>query len=359
MNRLLKRTFFVLGIAVILILLVHYVRIPYYIHSRGIVMPVQEWILKKDTKGALVSVFKNNLINSTTQFTITEFERGDLAQFQLKDKLFDSDKIGLGDTVGLIRSTEEEKRYVELMAELEVQQSLLKVYTSGEKPESVRMAYESLLRAEQEYSTQKLLTQRHEGLYQKGYIPAEEYELSYTEMIVKQQNVNVAKANYESLITGAKQEEVDYIRASIHALELQVEQADRRLSFFHITSPLTGQIVGKRNIMDEEDIVLNVADRSQLLFVMPIAIDKLPYISNGHDLIVKSNIFGTSYTARIVFIDNSVQIVGQRQNVFVTAALTENQEEVLTGMMLDATISTGWITIPEYFRRLFRIVVAN
>ncbi len=359
MKKLFTGTLLIAGIVIILFLLIHFIRIPYYIHSRGIIMPGKEWVLKKDSKGTLVSIFKDNLINSTTQFTVTEFQRGDLAQFQLKNGLFNSSRIAYGDTIGMISSTEEDRRYIELVAELQVQQSLLKVYTSGEKPENVRMAYENMIRAEHEYSTQKQLTERQEVLFNEEYIPAETYELSYNDLVVKRQNMNVAKANYESLITGAKQEEIDYINASIHALELQIEQAEKRLASFCVTSPIDGQIVGRRTMINGEDIVLAVADRSQLLVVLPVAIYQLPFVESGHDLVLKSNTYGLSYKARIVGIDNSVQLVDQRQNVFITAALDGGNEDLLSGMILDATISAGWITIPEYVRRMFRIVYAN
>lgn len=359
MNRPLKVLFFVLGITIILVLLIYFVRIPYYIHSRGLTMAPNEWILKKERKGTLVSIFKNNLLNSTTEFTVTEFQRGDLAEFHLKDNIFSLGKVTKGDTIGIISSTEEETRYIELLAELQVQQSLLKVYTSGEKPERVKMAYEEMLRAEQEYNTQKLLTERQEKLFKDGYVPSELYEISYNDLIVKKQNENVAKANYESLITGAKQEEVDYINASIHALELQIEQAKKRMASFYITSPLHGTIVDKRDFYEEEDIILSVADQSDLLVIMPIPVFKVQYLEKEQNLIFKSSSFGVEYQARIVSIDNSAQMVGQYQNVFVTAVLTEKYEDLLPGMILDATINTGWVDFPEYIKRVFSVVFEN
>ncbi|HPK04856.1 MAG TPA: hypothetical protein PK908_03090 [Bacteroidales bacterium] len=359
MKKLFIRTSVIAGIIIILILLVCFVRIPYYVHSRGIVMPVKEWVLKKDAKGTFISVFKNNLTNSATQYTVTQFQRGDLAQFQLKENLFDSDRVFLGDTIGLISSTEEEKRYVELMAELQVQRSLLKVYTSGEKPEKIRMAYESMVKAEQEYNTQKQLTERQEVLFDKEYISVEEYELSYNELLVKKQDVNVAKANYEALITGAKQEEIDYINASIHALEMQIEQAEKRLSSYYVTSPIDGRIVGQHTIIDNEDIFLTVADCSQLLVVLPVEIYKLPYVDNDHELVLTANTIGSTYNARIASIDNSVQMLGQRQNVFITAIFNHDSSDLLSGMIMDATIDAGLVTIPEYIRRLFRVVKSN
>lgn len=359
MRRLVTRIFLIAGILIILIFLIQFVRVPYRIHSRGVVMPVKEWVLKKDASGTLVSQYKDNLTNTSTQYMVTQFQRGDLARFQLREGLLNTEEVFAGDTIGKISSTEEEKRYVELKAELLVQQSLLKVYSTGEKPEKVRMAYESMLRAEQEYNTQRQLTDRQEALYNKNYISAEQFELSYNDLIVKQQNANEAKANYQSLITGAKKEEIDYINASIHALEMQIAEAEKRLASFYITSPIKGSIVGLRPVIDEGNIFLTIADYSQLIVVLPVEVYKLPYVVVGQEMVLKAHTLGKTYDARITGIDNSVQMLGQRQNVFVTAAMKEGENGLLSGMIMDATIDGGWITIPEYFKRLLRVIKSN
>ncbi|MBE0661491.1 MAG: hypothetical protein IH597_03400 [Bacteroidales bacterium] len=176
-----------------------FISIPYDVHSRGMVLPAKEWSLKKSGDGMLVSVYKDNLRNTITDFSVTEFQRGELAGFKVNDKILSQEFIYAGDTIGIISSSEEERRHVEMIAQLQVQKSLLKVHSTGEKPETVQMAYEAMIKAEQEYETQKKISARNEILFNDSVIAAEQFELSHSELLIKQQNMNIARSSFEAV----------------------------------------------------------------------------------------------------------------------------------------------------------------
>jgi hypothetical protein len=336
-----------------------FISIPYDVHSRGIILPAKEWSLKKSGDGMLVSVYKDNLRNTLTEFSVTEFQRGELAGFRINEKILTQEFINIGDTIGIINSSEEERRHVELVAQLQVQKSLLKVHSTGEKPETVQMAYEAMIRAEHEFETQQKLTGRNEILFNDSVIAAEEYELSHIELLIKQQNRNIARSNFEAVSTGAKEEQLNYLMANINALELQLGQVEERLHSFHIVSPIDGKIIGRRAIQPGEEIVISISDNSQRLVILPVEIHQLPYIEAGQHVVLKTGNYGVSFTANIISIDNVVQMVDQRQNVFVTALLDENGHDIIPGMIVDASIRCGMVSVTDYFKRLFRIVYAN
>lgn len=337
----------------------YFIPIPYSVHSRGIILPAKEWSLKKSGDGMLVSVYKDHLRNSITDFSVTEFQRGELAGFRVNDKILSQEFINAGDTIGIINSSDEERRYVELLAELQVQKSLLKVHSTGEKPETVQMAYEEMIKAERELETQQKMTDRNEILFNDSVIAAEEYELSQNELLIKQQNRNIARSNFEAVSTGAKEEQLNFLMASINALELQLGQVENRLQSFHILSPVDGKISGRRAIQPGEEIMISISDNSKRLVILPVEIHQLPYIEAGQQVVLKTGILGVSLTANIISVDNVVQMVDQRQNVFITALLNEDGPDIIPGMIVDASIRCGMVSVADYFKRLFRIVYAN
>jgi len=337
----------------------YFISIPYNVNSRGIILPVKEWSLKKSGDGMLVSVFKDHLRITITDFSVTEFQRGELAGFRVNNKILTQEFINVGDTIGIINSSEEERRHVEMVAQLQVQKSLLKVHSTGEKPEMVQMAYEAMIKTEHEYETQKKVTGRNEILFNDKYISAEEYELSYNDYLVKKHNMNIARSNFEAVSTGAKEEQLNFLMTSINALELQLRQVEERLQSFHILSPIDGRLVGRRALQPGEEIVISIADSSQCLVILPVEIHQLPYIEAGQHVVLKSGSFGVSFTASIISVDNVVQMNNQRQNVFVTALLDENGPDIIPGMIVEAGIQCGMVSVADYFKRLLRIVYAN
>jgi hypothetical protein len=342
-----------------ILLLLAYMKLPYNISSRGLIMPVKEWSLKRSTDGTLISMYKDYERNLTTHFSVTEFQRGDLVEFIINKDLVPDKLIHIGDTIGIIRSMEEERRLVELMAELQVQKSLLRVHSTGEKPESVKMAYEAIIKAEHEYKTQKKVTERNEILFNDDVIPEEEYELSLNEYLVKKQNLSIAQSNYEAVSTGAKPEQLDFINASIRSLELQIENSNERLQSFNLISPINGILMGRRGTQNNEETVVNIADLSQFIVVLPIEFFQVPHIKTGQEVSLKMDSYGISISAEIVGINNVVQMVEQRQNVFVTARINDDRHDIIAGGIADATVRCGLIPASEYFKRLFRIVYAH
>ena len=337
----------------------YYAKIPYQIYSRGVVMPAEEFSLRKSGNGTLVSAHKNYLRNITKQITITEFQRGDLASIRINNQILQKDIVLPGDTIAVIVSNEENKRHTELLAELIVQKSLLKVYSTGDKPEAVKIALEAIIKAEQEYETQSRLTERSRVLFEKGYIPQEEYELSFNQYQIKKQNLNIARLNHEMVSTGAKQEQLNYISASIRALEIQIEQVEERLDAFNILSPINGRVVERRSLQNTDESFVNIADVSKFIVLLPVDIHQLAYVEPGQEVALKMGSYGISLSASIVSVDNVVQMIDKQQKVFVTAEIQNNDITILPGMIVDASIQCGKISSLDFLKRLFRIVYAN
>jgi hypothetical protein len=154
------------------------INLTYTISSKGILYPAHEWILYRTADGNLINSLKDNSTNSILQYSVTEFQRGDLGSFKILPEVFTRGTVDKGDTIAYLGSFNERIRYVELQGELNMQKRLLSVYSTGEKPDDIRIATERINLARQEYETQKRITERNSILFEKAFIPEEEYEIS-------------------------------------------------------------------------------------------------------------------------------------------------------------------------------------
>lgn len=357
------KIFIRLGLFLIIISLLYtiavYVEIPYNINTRGVVMPVREWRLARLQDGSILNTEKNNLTNKISYYSVLEFQRGDHAEFIINDRVFSGKTINEGDTIGFIRSYEEERRLLELHTGLEEQRGLLRVHLSGGKQEEIDSYRERYILAETEYETQKKLLARMETLYQEGIIAEEAWELARNDYEVKKQNMSIASSAIDVISAGAKDEEVDLIRSNINSFQRQIEQTTNRIEAFNILAPFSGSIIRQQAPEIDNESIIRVADLQRMIVTLPVELYQLDYIENGNQVRVKMNPGRRVYNAKIVDVDNTVQLMDQRQNVFITALVEDEVEKFMPNMLVEAEIICGQVPAIDYIRRLFRIIFVN
>ncbi len=338
-----------------------YIELPYKINTKGIIYPSKEWKIIKSDDGTLLNILKNNRNNTVSYYSVTEFQRGDFAEFILDENIFGKEQISKGDTIGYIKSNEEQRRYNELKGELSAQRNLLKVYSTGAKPEEIAIAYENLNLARQEYETQKRITQRNKILHEDEYISDEEYELSFNRYKLSLYRYNIAKSEYNAITAGAKKEQLNYIKANIQTLEAQISDIEERINSFTILSPFTGEIVKQHGRDNEENAVVRLADVSEHVVILPIELFQLAYIVPGQEISLKTNLSNQPLNAKVIDIDNSVQMINFRENIFVTALITDKEynQKIIPNMLVEAEIDCGRVPAKEYIKRLLRTVYHN
>lgn len=333
-----------------------YIEIPYNINTRGVVVPIREWGLERLANGTMLNTEKNNLTNRVSYYSMLEFQRGDHAEFISNDKVFSENAVNKGDTIGHIRSFEEERRLLDLQSGLEEQRRLLQVHLSGEKREELTAARERLILAEQEYDIQKKQTERMESLHESGVVSDESWELALNAYQVKKQNMNIARADMEVVASGSKQEEIELVRATINSFQRQIEQTGSRIDAFTILAPFSGTIIRDRAPGTDNEAIIRVADMEKLIVNLPVEYYQLGYIDNGNHVNLSINSGRQIYSARVIEVDNTVQFIDQRQNIFITAIIEEDIEMLIPNMVLQAEIECGEITAWDYIKRMFKMI---
>ncbi|TVR70022.1 MAG: hypothetical protein EA408_11940 [Marinilabiliales bacterium] len=336
-----------------------YVEIPYNINTKGVVSPVREWRLDRLPDGTIINTEKNNFTNKIAYFSVLEFQRGDHAEFIVNEDLFTGRTVNKGDTVGYIRSWEEERRLINLTGALEEQEKRLEVSLSGEKQEEINAATERLILAEKEYETQKRLVARMEALHKTGVIADEDWDRALNDYLVKEQNMNIARSVIEVVSTGSKPEEQELIRAMIRNYQRQIGQTQNRIDAFNILAPFSGTIIRQQMTLEDTESIIRVGDMERLTVTLPVELYQLAYIENGNPVVLRVNAGRRTYNARVIGFDNTVQFMDQRQNVFVTAIIEEETERFIPNMLVQAQIICGEVSAWDYVRRMFKLIFEN
>lgn len=337
-----------------------YMTFTYTISAQGIIYPQQEWELAHTADGNLIQSLKNHYDNTTSSYSVTEFQRGDLASFTLLEDIFLREHIAQGDTIARLHSLTEMGRLVELEGELERQHRLLAFYASGEKPQQVQVAREIMQRAQTGYETQKAINQRNRELFERRHIAREEFEISENNYLIAYQNLAIARSEYEAITSGAKPEQLDLIKAAIHTLEAQIEHLQQLMASFTIYSPISGTLLRKQELLSSSNAILRVADVSAYIILIPIEIYQLEFLKKGQEVEIVLPHMGHNTTAIIYDFDNSVQMLNQRQHIFVRALVEpESASGLFPFMRVDANIKSDAVSLMEYIRRFSNEVYNN
>lgn len=332
---------------------------PYNIRSQGIVFPVREWVLAKAGEGLLTHTLHDNLNQSISYHAITEFQRGDHGEFVLHDKVFLTGRVEKNDTIGFLRSNEEQRLLMQLQGQLEVNRRQLEAFAAGQRPEDVAVARERMILAEKEYETQQKLMERANQLFAEAVISPQDHELARNEYDIKRMALQISRSEYQAIQAGAKPEQLELLRAEIRAIEAQIEQMKTRFDAFTIRAPFSGIVLREGPEMTTSVNILRIADDSAFFVVLPVETYQLSYIKTGQKVILTPENRAPSVQATVEIIGNSVQLINRRQNVFITAVLDEPLQHIFPGMILHAEIQTGKVSVREYAARLTRTIYAN
>ncbi len=346
-------------IAIVVIFAIIKIKIPYYIESNGIVKPALEWTLEKSRDGLIINTLRNNTNNTIPQFSTTEFQRGDHTSFEIHPTNSAQALIQKGDTIATIYSHLEHYRLLELEREFLDNQQQKLVLLSGDKPALVNAAFEEMLLAESEYQTQQKLIERTKSLHEMGVVADLEYELARNEYNIKRQQVNITKAHYQSLIEGSKKEEVAMVDARLSALHKQIENLQQRLDAFTILSPIDGRSLTDLNRFAENELLAHIYNTDEMSVIMPVEMSQLKYINEGMNIIIDNGLRENALIGEIKLISNKAELLNQRQVVFVSSVVADNQHRLKPNMKTKVKIDAGEISILQYLIRLATTIYHN
>jgi PHD/YefM family antitoxin component YafN of YafNO toxin-antitoxin module len=284
---------------------------------------------------------------TSDSYSATQFERGDAISFELQRSIAAGQPVAKGDTVACIRSNEIEREIIHLKGELAASKASLHAIRTGEKDAVVREAESRLRLAKQQVEEQSRIVARLEKLGNQGLVSAEEFEIQRGQLRLYEINVSIAREQVNAVTSGAKLEQVDLMEAQVSALEDEISILEGRTEAFTLIAPISGEA----GYHFSGDTLLSVVDTTSYILLMPVGVEKYPYLSEKQKVTVKgkSGVSGT-----LNRLDKHVKIVGGRQVTIATARLEGIDMSLLPGLIVPCRIDCGPVSPLEFLRRTLR-----
>jgi multidrug resistance efflux pump len=316
-------------------------------------LPVKTWILTKGLEGRLFTSLTDNSNGISTEFSVSEFERGDPIQFKLNIPVIKKSSVSKGDTIGFVISTQLERELEQLKGELESTRALLKLQKSSEKESIVEEEKRKLDFAEKELEEQSKIYNRKLKLVERDLISREEFEADEARYELAKINIKIAKERLRTVQSGARQEEINLTNAQINALENEIKVLKTKFVSNNIVSPIDGVV----NRLFSSDTLLMINDTSQLVVLMPVKWSDAQKIHLGQVVQITNQDVDEIISGKIIGIENSLLTIGGSQYLLATVLFKEKATKLMPGLNVDCSIQceskTAYSIVTDFFNPIF------
>ena len=326
----------------------NYIHVPYKIKTFSEVFPKERWILTSGNGGQIISNLMDFTLGHTTQYNISQFERGEIVNTDL-GRFLKNKFISEGDTIAVLYSSYMRDQLVTAEGDLEIAKADLVSKNSAQKEPVIREAVNRLKYIKEKINEQQILFERSKQLFEKGFCSQQEYELQKWELELLEIEEAINRAQVDDLKTGVKSEEINLLRTQINALSVRLSDLKEKESKLTIISPIRGEI----NSVCNSDTLLNIINDTQVIFFTPIRITDLHDISEGQKIMITNDVIGNNESfGEILHINRQAKIMDAQQVVFISILLDNPSRLFLPGMVIENSLQLKNISLLDSFIKL-------
>lgn len=325
------------------------IEVPSDISSLGKVYSSRHYILHKGNDGQV----RESLINLATgvheEFISREVERGDDIRLIMRPEIFDKDFISRHDTIAQIFSYQTAVELNSLVNDLEVINAQLLAEESGNKPEDIELAKKRREYAQIDAEIQEKIYQRQKSLYESEVIADQQFEDQERIIQLKKVQVAINDAELRSMESGAKPEQINYIKAQIRKLQSSIDDLQLKLKNQTITSPLNGIF---RNSFSS-DTLLVIEGVENLIIKIPVMIKDMHNVFIGQRIICKTDGRNEIVEAEVTHISKNVKILDGRQVIIITGRFLEENPKISSGVVVRGKLKRDPVLLKNFIANYF------
>lgn len=345
-------------VGLVLLLRILPIKVDYIVTFTGKVFPGREWMVGRTPDGRVTSTIKNNLNDLISAYNAQQYQQGDQFDFSLDPKIGLKTGLSEGEIVGYFFSSAMQQQLANLEGQLQVERANLNVVSTGQKQEIIDQMKKNLELAKEKRAIQQKLFARSTALYRDSLIAPQEYDLARNALEMAQISYELAETQYQNAITGDKPESVELAKEKINAMEIQISALKKRLSKLEVRAPFSGLIQHKKGSVDLNfEIILNLLDTSEMIVLTPVQLQEMPFVRVGQHM--EYVLFNN--TARldgeVIAIDNTIQLVGGRQVMYVTSKINRPYAALAPGLFVQSLVNCGEISLWDYLGRTFGTLI--
>jgi hypothetical protein len=326
----------------------NFIEVPYQINTYSEVFPKEKWLLTLGNGGQIISNLINYTEGYTTQYSISQFERGEFISANFTEFLKSKKEFEKGDTIVFLKSSDIREQFVTTEGEWRVALANLKSQNSAQKEPLIRESESRLKYTEEKISEQKVLFDRVKQLYEKGLASQQEYELEKWNLDLLEIEAKMYRAQLDNLTTGVKPEETKLLEEQVEALQSRLKFLKERESQLLFVSPIQGKIISSFS----PDTLLYVINYKQVVLHVPIKICDLSEFSRGQLIQVSFSNFEEEYSGEVLSIEREVKFISGQQVVFISLLMDNSAGYFLPGMIMENSLKLREVTLLEQISRL-------
>jgi HlyD family secretion protein len=337
----------ILILAVIVIFLP--IKVNYSFNSTALVFSSKEWNLKRGADDSYISELMDNETNVISKLMSYKFERGDVAEVHILRNLTSGDFVKANDTVAFIHSFFIENEIIRLKNLKQIEEAALRMTIAGEKQTLIDQA-----KQRQEFALQQLDLalknyERQRDLYLDSIIPKAEFDIYENQFQLAKINVEIVKKELLTVETGAKVEELDYIRQKAESYDREIKTLEKMKEQYYIKTPLGGLVNFNRMI----DGILSVSDTSRFILKIPVKINNIQYLDRISGIQFSIPGYNQKMEATFINIDENVNLnlTTNQQMLIAKALIGSGNKGIYPGMAVSCQVYCDKITIFDFLRR--------
>ncbi len=327
------------------------IKIPSDIKSLGKVYSPKQYILYTANDGQV----RESLINLATgvheEFSAREMERGDDIKLRVQPEIFSREFIKKHDTLAHIYSFVTAVKLNSLKSELEVVNALLASELSGNKAEDIKLAEKRREYARIDAEIQEKAYQRQKYLYENEIIADQEFEDQGRQTELKKIKVAINEAELRSLESGAKPEKINYVKAQIRKIKVDISDLELKIRNQTITSPINGIFSDAFS----PDTILVIKDIDDLIIKIPVEIKDMQNVFVGQKIICKVDGRKGNIEAEVTHISKNVSVISSRQIVIVTGRFLQENPEIMPAIVVRIKLERDPVLLRDFLVNWFAI----
>ena len=307
-------------------------------------IPAREWLLLGATDDRLAIILRDNRTGQLRALSVHTFERGDDLTFEPHPRLAETGRVAARDTVGWLRSTALDLQLARLQAELSSAQALLQVEQSGQKEAAVHAARQRLVIAEERAAQQQKRYDRQRSLFDTGLASTEEWEEAGNQLVLYTIEVELARAELQTALTGASQASVELARTRVDGLRRQLELLEQRLATRTLIAPFAGLIAGASTA----DTLLILEDDAAPLAQLLVEWRDLERVDPEQPVTLEIGGQSRPLTGAIERVSPQLHLFNGRQVCVAVASFETGDPYLLSGLMLRGTVPLRPVLLRQY-----------
>ncbi|MFP4547877.1 MAG: hypothetical protein ACLFQM_07070 [Fidelibacterota bacterium] len=262
------------------------------------------------------------------------FERGGFMQFNLDSSLMTRNRLSKQELIGRITSERLDYEITRLNNQIREEKATLKSLSSGEKASVIEEAKKMVNLKQIKFSEQQVIVERMRKLRESKLVSRQEFELATNLLDIYEAQLGIAKANLQTVQSGAKPENIKIVKDRIEGLQQEMTLLQRKKHKQSITAPFSGRV--EQNV--SSDTLLTLYSDEKIVLI-PVELSEVSKIQPGQVVGINSPELSSTIKGRIFSLQPSVQRVSGKQIIFVHCRIPDTEIPVNT--FVKCNIRTG------------------